>query len=55
MAMALVADGRVNPRPLITAQISLDEIVTRGFVPFASPENEHIKIVVTPSKIRGAN
>jgi (R,R)-butanediol dehydrogenase / meso-butanediol dehydrogenase / diacetyl reductase len=42
----LVADGRINPQPLITSRIPLEEIVPRGFEPFSSPANENVKIVV---------
>jgi (R,R)-butanediol dehydrogenase/meso-butanediol dehydrogenase/diacetyl reductase len=48
MCMALIADGRIDVRPLVSAWIGLDDIVSRGFEPFASPHNENIKIVVTP-------
>ena len=46
ICMDLVADGRINPQPLITASIDLEDIVPRGFEPFSSPDNENIKIVV---------
>jgi (R,R)-butanediol dehydrogenase/meso-butanediol dehydrogenase/diacetyl reductase len=46
ICMDLVADGRINPQPLITSRIGLEEIVSRGFEPFSSPDNENIKIVV---------
>ena len=48
MCMALMVDGRIDVRPLVSAWIGLDDIVTRGFEPFAAPHNENIKIVVTP-------
>ena len=48
MCMALVADGRINAKPLISATIGLEDIVARGFEPFASPDNANIKIVVRP-------
>jgi (R,R)-butanediol dehydrogenase/meso-butanediol dehydrogenase/diacetyl reductase len=48
MCMALVADGRINVKPLASQWIGLDDIVSRGFEPFSSPANENIKIIVTP-------
>ncbi len=48
MCIALIIDGRIDVRPLVSAWIGLDEIVSHGFEPFTSPENENIKIVVTP-------
>jgi (R,R)-butanediol dehydrogenase/meso-butanediol dehydrogenase/diacetyl reductase len=48
MCMALVGDGRINVQPLISAWICLDDIVSKGFEPFASPGNKNIKIVVNP-------
>jgi len=48
MCMALVGDGRINVKPLVSAWIGLDDIVKKGFEPFASPDNENIKIVVKP-------
>lgn len=48
MCMALVADGRINVKPLVSQWIGLDDIVKSGFEAFASPENENIKIVVNP-------
>ncbi len=49
MSLALLADGRINPRPLLTSQISLEDIVSKGFEVFNSPQNENIKIVVKPN------
>ncbi len=46
ICMDLVADGRINPQPLITSRIALEDIVPHGFEPFSSPTNENIKIVV---------
>jgi (R,R)-butanediol dehydrogenase / meso-butanediol dehydrogenase / diacetyl reductase len=46
ICMDLVAGGRINPQPLITSRIELEDIVPRGFEPFSSPTNENIKIVV---------
>jgi (R,R)-butanediol dehydrogenase / meso-butanediol dehydrogenase / diacetyl reductase len=46
ICMDLVADGRIDPQPLITSRIPLEEIVARGFEPFSSPNNENVKIVV---------
>lgn len=46
ICMDLVADGRINAQPLITSRIELENIVSRGFEPFSSPENQNIKIVV---------
>lgn len=46
ICMDLVVDGRINPQPLITSRIELEDIVSRGFEPFSSPTNENVKIVV---------
>lgn len=46
ICMDLVADGRINAQPLITSRIGLEDIVSQGFEPFSSPQNENIKIVV---------
>jgi (R,R)-butanediol dehydrogenase/meso-butanediol dehydrogenase/diacetyl reductase len=46
ICMDLVADGRIKPQSLITANIALEEIVQKGFEPFSSPANENVKIVV---------
>jgi (R,R)-butanediol dehydrogenase / meso-butanediol dehydrogenase / diacetyl reductase len=46
ICMDLVADRRINPQPLITSRIALEEIVHKGFEPFSLPTNENIKIVV---------
>jgi (R,R)-butanediol dehydrogenase/meso-butanediol dehydrogenase/diacetyl reductase len=48
MCMALVGDGRINVRPLVSAWINLNDIVKKGFETFALPDNENIKIVVKP-------
>jgi len=48
MCMALVADGRINAKPLISATIGIDDIVSRGFEPFAAADNTNVKIVVRP-------
>lgn len=46
ICMDLVADGRINPQPLITSRIALEDIVSKGFEPFSSPSNENVKIIV---------
>ncbi len=46
ICMDLVADGRIDPQPLITSRIGLEDIVAKGFEPFSSPGNENVKIVV---------
>ena len=48
MCMALMGDGRIDVKPLISAWIDLDDIVKKGLEPFASAGNENIKVVVKP-------
>lgn len=46
--IALVVDGRINPRPLVTSRIGLGDIVARGIEALASSRNENINTVVVP-------
>ena len=46
ICMDLVADGRIDPQPLVTSSIALEDIVSKGFEPFSSAGNENVKILV---------
>lgn len=35
---------------MITARISLEDVVEKGFEALARPDNSHVKILVTPKK-----
>ncbi|MBI5446325.1 MAG: 2,3-butanediol dehydrogenase [Deltaproteobacteria bacterium] len=47
-AISLLADGRINPEPLITGRIKLDDIVEKGFEELVNRKEENIKILVMP-------
>jgi (R,R)-butanediol dehydrogenase/meso-butanediol dehydrogenase/diacetyl reductase len=47
-AMAILADGGVDRRRHITAEIPLHNIVTHGFLPLSEHKAAHIKIQVEP-------
>jgi (R,R)-butanediol dehydrogenase/meso-butanediol dehydrogenase/diacetyl reductase len=47
-AIGILAAGVVDRARHVTAQIGLDDIVTRGFEPLVARRAEHIKIQVTP-------
>ncbi|WP_089749409.1 MULTISPECIES: 2,3-butanediol dehydrogenase [unclassified Candidatus Frackibacter] len=48
--MALMADGRIEAKNMITSQIGLEEVIENGFDELLANKNEHIKILVNPSK-----
>jgi (R,R)-butanediol dehydrogenase / meso-butanediol dehydrogenase / diacetyl reductase len=50
-AVALVASGRIDPRPLVTSVVPLDHVVQDGFEPLAAGGRGQIKILVD---VRGA-
>lgn len=48
-AIAFLADKRVLVEPLVTARLSLDEVVDKGFDMLSSEERlKHIKVIVRP-------
>lgn len=47
-AIQLVSDGRINPEPLITGKISIDDIVEKGFEELVNHKEENVKIIVKP-------
>lgn len=47
-AMALMADGRVNGKKMITKKIPLDSLVTDGFEELVNNKDKHTKIMVYP-------
>jgi (R,R)-butanediol dehydrogenase/meso-butanediol dehydrogenase/diacetyl reductase len=46
--VSMLADGQVDPAPLLTDQIGLDRIVAEGFTRLREPGNESLKILVRP-------
>jgi len=44
----LITDGRMNPTPLITDTIGLDEVVNKGFEELINKKDNHIKILISP-------
>lgn len=39
---------------MITARISLEDVVQKGFEELQKPDNTHLKILVTPKPIKDA-
>jgi (R,R)-butanediol dehydrogenase/meso-butanediol dehydrogenase/diacetyl reductase len=52
--IAALADGRIRPADMITARVSLDDVVADGFEELIRNKDQHIKIIVTPGAISGA-
>jgi len=46
--VSMLADGRLDPIPLLTDRIDLDGIVTKGFARLREPRNGALKILVKP-------
>jgi (R,R)-butanediol dehydrogenase/meso-butanediol dehydrogenase/diacetyl reductase len=44
----LMASGRLDPGPLVTSTIGVDEVVEQGFERLVAERGEHVKILVTP-------
>lgn len=44
----LLADDRIDPEPLVTDRIDLEDIVSRGFEQLNDPKSSHVKILVKP-------
>ena len=38
--------GKLNPRPMITSTIPMEEVVEKGFKALISGSGEHVKILV---------
>jgi (R,R)-butanediol dehydrogenase/meso-butanediol dehydrogenase/diacetyl reductase len=47
-AIAILAAGGIDTRRHITAELPLQDIVTRGFIPLSERKAEHIKIQIAP-------
>ena len=47
-AVDLIASGKIVVEPLITAQISIDDLVLQGLEELASTKARHLKILVSP-------
>lgn len=50
MVIDMLADGQLDPGPLITGRIGLEEIVEEGFEQLIDPESDHVKILVKPNE-----
>ena len=48
MVIDMLAAGRLDPDPLITDRIALDNIVDRGFERLLDTDSEQVKIMVEP-------
>jgi (R,R)-butanediol dehydrogenase/meso-butanediol dehydrogenase/diacetyl reductase len=48
MVVDMLADGRLDPEPLVTNRIGLDSIVEEGFESLLDPESDEVKVLVTP-------
>jgi (R,R)-butanediol dehydrogenase/meso-butanediol dehydrogenase/diacetyl reductase len=44
----LLKDGRIDPTPMITKRIALDDIVAGGFEELLANRDRHVKILVRP-------
>ncbi|MFO1074068.1 MAG: 2,3-butanediol dehydrogenase [Geminicoccaceae bacterium] len=47
--IALLRDGRMDPTPMITKRIGVDDIVPGGFEELLKNRDKHVKILVQPS------
>nr|AIU93829.1 hypothetical protein LRS1606.395 [Rhodococcus sp. NS1] len=47
--IACLADKRIDPVDMITARISLEDVVEKGFDELIRNKDDHIKIIVSPS------
>ncbi|MFW5920072.1 MAG: zinc-binding dehydrogenase, partial [Halanaeroarchaeum sp.] len=48
MVIDMLEDGRLDPDPLITDRIELEEIADGGFEQLLDPESDQVKILVKP-------
>ena len=44
--IALLRDGRIDPTPMITKRIVVDDIVAGGFEELLENRDQHVKILV---------
>ena len=49
-AIQFLADGRVDPGPMISSRISLEEVVEKGFVECVTNKRSNIKVLVNCNK-----
>jgi len=49
LAMEILAQGRIDVKPLISHEIALDDIVAKGFKVLLQPGTEAVKILVRPT------
>ncbi len=47
-ALGLLADGRLDPEPLVTGRVGLADLVTEGFEALLDRTRGHVKILVEP-------
>ena len=47
--ISLLRDGRIDPTPMITKRIAVDDIVPDGFQELLANRDKHVKILVQPS------
>lgn len=53
--MQMMADGQiVGYEKMVTGRIQLEDIVARGFQELEENRDKHIKILVSPKKLSGA-
>jgi (R,R)-butanediol dehydrogenase/meso-butanediol dehydrogenase/diacetyl reductase len=48
MVIDMLADGRLDPEPLITDRIQLEDIVENGFERLLDADSDQVKIMVQP-------
>ncbi len=48
MVIDMLADGRLDPDPLITGRIGLEDIVEAGFESLLDPGSDQVKVLVSP-------
>jgi len=48
MVIDMLGDGRLDPDPLVTDRIALDDIVADGFEALLDPDSDQVKILVKP-------
>lgn len=47
-ALAVLADGRVDPTPLVTRSVDLDDLVEEGLEPLSRGDTDDVKVLVRP-------
>ena len=48
--MALIAEGKVNPGPLVSEVVALDEVIGTAYKRMLSPAKDFFRIVVDPRR-----